>query len=329
MEANKLIVSTYFNENYEKICPILEMLGFKAQLDAENINIYDLNNKFIGTTMRIANIFGGTTFEVDTYKGKLSIYFEASKNRNDRTITRNVVKLSDLKQIDEASKMFTGRHIEVELGMGEIFHHDIPRLEVMIIDPNAENIHTKFHINSYSIDASLQDDFGPYGNYIDGTHRSIRYEEGRRDPSLVRKTFTSYESVCKGDANYITVRPSYGDEKIPEDMLIFETTSFKNGERGTHPIYEAVMERQGTSIARQLVTSSRTISLLDYVINSIDITLPGISSYITKNFNLISGLKFLVDTNNLGVGVSSEIEKIIEDCRIPECDLPSEKVKSL
>ncbi len=325
----RLLALENFKQNYSKVQPIFKMLGFEAKLENEEIMVYDLESNLIGT-MEKDWVFGGTVLKLETNKGELSFTtcFDGKSNDNGE-ISRNIVNLNNLEQNDENIEniKFTGKHIGVELGIGLTADSSIPRIDISVIDPNAENIITEFSANSYSFKAELENAFGPYGNYIDGTHRSVCYENRHKNPYIFSNCFTSYEKVENGKTNYLKLRSNDDENKYSDFVL--EVTTFENNDTEVSNFKTSILYFQVDKIVNQLLTIERTKNLIDHVLNSINNTLPGMKDYIMENFNLMKEVKQIIDTNNHGQGISSEIKELVAKYSLKECDLPIETRKKL
>jgi hypothetical protein len=272
-------------------------------------------------------VFGGTNLEFETGKGILSFITCIDGKSNDGgNISRNIIRLDSLKQINEMqeNKQFTGKFISIEFGMGEIASSNVPRLEVKVIDPNAENIITTFYVSSYSLDAEIENAFGPYGNYENGTHRSIRYNDVFKIPYSNSTYFMSFESVYYGDAHYIILRPNNSDDIDPKCSTL-ETINYRGGRAGENEFKTSVRKSQIDPISHQLLIAPRSKNLILYVLDSINQTIPGIKDYIITNYSLMKELISLFASNNNGSGVSPEIMELFNICRVEECDFPSER----
>jgi len=328
-EKNRLLAIENFKTNYAKAQPIFRMLGYEAKSEDEEIVVYDLAGNLVGAMEKDWTI-GGTTLKVQTPNGELSyIVCTDGKSRDNGNISRNIIRLSNLNQIgkENGKQLFEGRYIDIKLGMGEIASSDIPRIEVKVIDPNAENIITEFQTNSYSFYAQLENDFGPYGNYVDGTKRSIKYTDITKNPYRGATYFMSYESVWAGDGHYITLEKDLHDDPC-QDEINFRTNNFRNGNTGVSDFSCQVERYKVDEVARQLLKSSRTINLVDYILNSVDTTLPGMRQYIMDNSPLMIDVKRTMDATKIGFK-NSVIDSLFEYCRIPQCDLPREKSEQL
>lgn len=322
LEKVRLLVIENFKNNYIKAQPIFKMLGFEAKLENEEIVVYDLEGKLVGTMIKDWTM-GGTTLEIETEKGKLEyIVCVDGKCDNDKgNISRNIIKLCNIKQInsDEKNKKFEGRYIGIELGLGEIASSDIPRIEIKVIDPNAENIITEFETNSYSFHAKLENAFGPWGNYIDGTSRSINYNDITKSPYRGCLYFMNFEKVCNGESHYLILRPNYHDELNPNGIT-FETSDFIDNEKGIHEFSRNVERFEVPEITYQLLALPRTKKLVDYILNSINNTLPGIKEYIMNKSDFMVEVDQIMN-NHIAF---SEVESLSEGCRVSQCDLPEE-----
>lgn len=327
-EKLKLQAIANFLVNYKKAESIFKMLGFEVKLENDKIVVYDLCGNFIGV-MTSSLVYGGTMVKLNTIKGELSyITCIDGKSTDGGNISRNIISLNNLKQIGEENgkKKFEGKIVTVELGVGELADSNIPRIEIRIIDPNAENIITEFETNSYSFYANLNNTFGPYGNYIDGTNRSIRYTDISKNPYRGATYFMNHETIWNGDGSYIMLEKKLHDIPFKDDVHL-RTLVFKNGQTGVRDFDLPVSYCDVDNIAKYLLKQPRTINLVEYVLNNIDRYLPGIKQYIFDNSILMRSVKNQMhDPSTIDLGEAGSSLKLTH-YYIQQCDLTSERKK--
>jgi hypothetical protein len=93
----------------------------------------------------------------------------------------------------------------------------------------------------------------------------VSYSDSSKCPYKYNPAFTFWESVYNGDYYYISL----------------DSKELKVNNRTMENFSDA---RVSTYVARQLLRASRTQNLVNYVLKSIDGTIPGIRDYIMQNY---------------------------------------------
>lgn len=305
-EIGKNKVLEKFEAHFNKVKQIMQMLGFKTELKDGELLVYDIAGNLIGN---MGNFFptlgGGGTAEIETPRGKL----EYSYSQDGQDMYRNIVVLSDYaeKKDSTGKKQFEGRIIRVELGGNNM--NDDRNIQVKLTTPNAQDKIITFSVNENSLVASIENNFGPYGDYENGTARSVRI--GGSQP------FMNYESNQKGDTSYLEVNSG----AIPN----LTARCWKRGRLIPNDVYE-FNDSYSFSILQQVIASPRTKNLVNYTLDKINSVMPGISSYISSHYRLLPVIQATMNSNNT---LSPEIQAFWDKCCVQEADLPSEKAKQI
>lgn len=305
-EIGKDKVLEKFEIHYNKIKQIMQMLGFKVELKDGELLVYDITGNLIGNMNNFFPLIGGGgKTEIETPRGKLE--YSYSQDSQDRY--RNIIVLSNYAEKKDYSgkKQFEGRAICVELSGDDT--NDDKSIKVKLTTPNEKDKIITFSIGENSLATSIENNFGPYGNYENGTKRSVRV--GGSQP------FLSHESNQKGDTSYL----EFNSGTMPN----LTARCWKKGKLIPDDIYEFDVN-DSSNILEQLVTSPRTKNLVNYTLNRINSVMPGISSYITNHYRLMTVMQ---DTMNLDTTPCPEIQNLLDKCRVQEADIISEKAKQI
>lgn len=305
-EIGKNTVLEKFETHSNRVKQIMQMLGFKTELKDGELLVYDITGNLIGN---MGNFFsaldGGSTAEIETPRGNLKY----SYSQDSQDTYRNIVVLSDYveKKDSTGKKQFEGRIIRVELGGNNI--NDDRDIEVKLITPNEQNKIIEFSVSENRLAASIKNNFGPYGDYENGTSRSVTI--GGLQP------FMSCESNQKGDTSYLEVNSGA--------MPNLTAKCWKKGKLIPDDVYE-FNGSDSFSVLQQVIASPRTKNLVNYTLDRINSIMPGISGYISSHYRLLPVIQATMNSN---ITLSSEIQAFGDKCRVQEADISSEKPKQI
>lgn len=158
-----------------------------------------------------------------------------------------------------------GRRIEL---YGEEGNYQ--EIEISSVDPDDEYTIKTLEVNDEYLSLDLENAFGPYGNYVDGTTRKFTYHS-----RLHRKPyFCHIETVWPHKGSYL-----YCDE-----------SGFKFFRE--EPIVNYDNRQQFDLLATNLVAHPRNREALNYILDEFEKVLPGMREFFINNANL---LKYLLE----------------------------------
>lgn len=136
------------------------------------------------------------------------------------------------------------------------------------VNPDDEYTIKELDVNDDYLSLELENAFGPYGNYVDGTTRKFKYHSSNHRTPY----FSIIEKVWPQKGNYL-----YCDEK-----------GFKFF--GEEPIVNYENRQQFDLLATNLAAHPRNRESLNYILNEFDRVLSGMREFVIKNFNLVKYL---------------------------------------
>lgn len=146
----------------------------------------------------------------------------------------------------------------------------ITGMSLWSVNPEDEYTIKKLEVFDDSFNLELENAFGPYGNYVDGTTRHLMYHS----PNNRSLFFCMQEKVWPDDGKII-----YGDEKGFYSFDRIVTSPF-NGVDNFH------------KLATNIISHPRNRAAINYILNEFDKVLPNVSRYFKVN---IPFLRYLLN----------------------------------
>lgn len=250
------------NEYLSTINRGLNFFGIRAELDKNSknkLNFYDKDNNLLyeRTFLDTDGIIG-----IDAMLGQRlrCEFYDLEGNK--------ITYLYDKRHIfilESPKDKKYGKRIELVGKEGEY-------KEISICNTNPDDEYTikSLEVNDEYLSLELENAFGPYGNYVNGTTRKLAYHS-----SLHRRPYFSLiETTWPRKGTYL-----YCDES---------GFKFFNEE----PIIHYENRKQFDKLATNLVAHPRNREALDYILNEFERIYPGIKEFTINNSNL---LKYLLE----------------------------------
>lgn len=319
LEKLRVMAKEKFEEHYSKAAPVLEMLGYSMGMEGESYYLYDTQGeKFC--ELSVTPILGGYSYEGYLNDTKVEyIYSCDGKNPDGGLIYRDIITVSDVKKRDET---YYGKEVKFELGVGLHNVSDVPRLEVTIVEPGSDDEKiTRFYTTPYDMSFEIENNFGAFGNYEDGTDRSVHYTNTTTNPFVNQGALLIHESQQNGRAYNISIDRTNTYPESPAKYA-HRTADYKE-ETNTNPdVTICYFEGQDTAnqIACEYLKTPRVKNLYYHILEHIEAEVNGAKEYIHTNYPFIKNVEdIMLETPAV------DIEKELNSFAIEGADLKCEK----
>lgn len=282
----------------------------------------ELNN-YIATINRGLGFFGIRAEIAKDTRNKLNFYDQDNNLLYERVFldTDGVIGMEAIfgqrlrceftdKENNQIEYLYDNRHIFL-LNSPEEKHYGIrielygeegnyQEINISTVNPDDEYTIKSLEVSDEYLYLKLENAFGPYGNYVDGTTRKFSYHS----PLHRTPYFSHIETVWPHKGTYL-----YCDDG-----------GFKFF--GEEPIVAYENRRQFDLLATNLVAHPRNRESLNYTLDELERALPGIKEFAINNANL---LKYLLEVEY----IEDPIMDVIMNKAINHaCDFQTKKLKN-
>ena len=265
---NKKIASETIEQNLDKINSGLKLLGVYAEINGaidNQLDFYTNDGEYISSKM--IGYLGSTIIEdygkslyatfIDIYENIYSFEVFKCDNRVDRYVFR---KFSSKKE---------GTGFKIEMYFTKLFDF-LEKMEISSHHKNDDYIIKEFEIGKDELRYELSNNFGAYGNYVDGESRDLWYRGNNADSD---KFISMREQIWpKTEANA---------RFIQKDLL---NNIIKSNNYSTDLLTDEEMNNISLNIARH----PRNKEAIEYVLNEYEKLIPGITKFIEDYFVIYS-----------------------------------------
>lgn len=265
---NKIRITEELNEYYKIINTGLGFFRIHAIINTDNVNqldFYDNKDNFL-FSRKFADTDGIVGLE-GILNQRLFCEF---KDRFENKITYLVDGKRHLFLLSSPEDKRYGYKIEITRDNNKEHYS---RIQICIGDANSNYVFKKIEVNDESLQIELNNQFGPYGNHVDGEKRLIWYRP-LHDPLLYVIEDEWYQ---KGHC----LRGSCSEVKLDGETLIGRLT-----------------REQFYKLSTNIVLHSRNKELILYTIEEMEKQLPGIKEFIYNNsvlYNFIINAEYQSD----------------------------------
>ena len=320
-----------FNSHYEKAAPVLGMFGYFMGIEDEIYYLYDHRGEKL-CELTIEVILDrinpdGFTLNGFTYEGAVNdtrVQYAYSKNEtnSDGTlIYRNVIIVDNIQKQGEA---YSGKQVKIELGGRLHEGSEVPWIEVTITKPDSDEKITKFYVDPYDLRLKIKNNFGLYGNFEDGTVRSVHYTDTSTTPYVKTCALLLHEFKEKGNSYNISIDRKNNYSEIPIKYT-HRTVYFKSEDRGNPEVNEYSFNECGNAnkLACEYLKTSRVKNLYNHILGCIDTEANGMKDFIHKNYPFTESFeKIMIQTP------ASEQEELVNSFAIQDANVSSENGKN-
>ncbi len=316
-EINAQAKST-FNEHYAKAAKVLENFGYSMGMDEDFYYLYDNKGEKL-CEMSVEPILGGFLYEGVVNDTRVSYtYTIDGKNSDEGLIYRDIVTVDNLKKCDET---YYGKQIKVELGVGLHEVSGVPRIEVTIIDPESDEKITTFSTNPFDLYLNIQNNFGPYGNYEDGTERSVNYTNVTKTPFVNSGALYLYENQEQGDSFSISINR----DDYPTIYKVNQSFSkHADKDKSWEKEFTFNGQKKANELACKYLKTSRVKNLYHHILEHLEEEVPGMKNYIYENYPFIKEVEGIIEQ-----APNKEEEQLIRDFSIRAANVASESGKKV
>lgn len=318
LEKLRKMAKDTFESHYEKAHPVFEMLGYSMGIEEDNYYLYDKSGEKL-CELSVTPFLGGFSYEGVVNDTRVEYgYSEDGINSDGSIICRDIITIDNLKKRDEA---YSGKFISVELGVGLHEVADVPRLEVKIIKPDTDEKITTYYVNPYDLSLSIENDFGPYGNYEDGTKRTVHYSTVTTTPFVNTGSLLLHESQINGAAYNIYINRENAYPETPAKYT-YCVAYYKDGNRINPTIKEDHFDEQenADNLACEYLRTSRVKNLYNHILEHIESELPGAKDFIHQNYPFTKDYE-----DKMKETPKEEIETLVNNVAIKGADVLCEK----
>lgn len=307
-----------FNREYPKMEPVLNLCGYSIIFEESD---FYLCHKDGDKICKMVCNPGLANIRLTGRDSEYSIQYSYTYDGNSiygGSIDRNILSINNLKKLDDDK--YSGRSINIELGNGLINANDDPRFEIQIVEPNTPDIITDYKIDKFGMNIGIENSFGPYGNYEDGTHRSVSYSNPFTTPFNKITGLMIHESEVKGNAYYVTIE-GYKNEDFRHMLRTFEGNIRGSSKFLSDPIkLDSTLE----ATINEYLRTPRVKNLYQHILKHMEELIPGIKEYIASNYPLYSNLETIMKHDP-----EPEYSIVLNDNAITKANIPedSETVK--
>lgn len=304
-----------FLTNSESVSPILALLGYKTTIEKDSILLSDLDGNLIGTMFSgMASKHGkeSTLLSIKTPNGVLSII----------TIPRGtcIIELASFNAVLGFDEYKEEKGISITLRQSA--NGILSEIDVIVSNPNAENKYIEFQTTPYLFEATWENAIGPYGNYIDGTGRTVKYCDFSKCPYHKRILFMSEEKVIGAEDKQIIVSRNESNQcKISAGESISGLTT-----KGTLYFDRDLTLEEAHQYSLGLLATPRVRDFVHYTLERVDENVPGIKNYIMENIPFVSEVISIMNNYQL-INQDEEIKEITGACSLDSCNIPISKRK--
>ena len=319
LEKLRVMAKETFEEHYKKAAPVFEMLGYSMSIEGENYYLYDNKGEKL-CELSVTPILGGFSYEGVVNDTKVEyIYSRDGQNPDGGLIYRDIITVSNVKKRDEA---YSGKEVKIELGVGLHNVSDVPRLEVTIVEPGSEDEKiTKYYATPYNMSFEIENNFGAFGNYEDGTDRAVHYTNTMTNPFVNQGALLIHEAQQNGRAYNISIDRTNTYPEAPAKYA-HRTADYKAG-TSTNPDV-TICNFSGRDIANEIaceyLKTPRVKNLYYHILEHIEAEVSGMKDYIHKNYPFIESVEEVMSETP-----AVDIEKTLNSFAIPGADLKCEK----
>lgn len=318
IEKMMVLAKETFNTNYEKAKPVLEMMGFSISLEDDKYVLYTNKGESL-CEMSVSPTMGGFSYEGIVNDTTVEYtHIVDGKNSDGGLIYRDIITVNNIKECDDT---YSGKLIKFELGVGLHEVSEVPRIEVTILDPSSDEKITKYYANPYNLSISIDNKFGPYGNYKDGTVRSVHYTNTLITPYVNQGSLLLHESQVNGNAYNISVDRTNTYPEIPAKYA-HETTYFKHGniDNPEETKYSFEGQDKANELACEYLKTTRVKNLYNHILEHIELEVSGMKDFIHQNYPFTEEIEKIMAQNP-----NSEQEELVNSFAIAGADLKCEK----
>lgn len=285
IRQNRERITEELNMYLEIINRCFGFFGFSFKLDEEvrnKINIYDANNELVfekkyEDTDGIIGAEGMSNLRLrlcfKLLDGSLFEYW-LSNNKHHFSVTG-----------DEEHNFSYGLEVDTNYSI-------VKGISVWSINPDDEYTIKKLEASSTYFRYELDNAFGPYGNYVDGTTRTLSYNSANNN----RLGFHMQENVWPDDGSII-----HGNEK-----------GFYSFDRAVESPFNGVANHH--RLATNIVAHPRNREAINYLLKEFDKVLPNVSRYFVAN---VPFLRYLL---NVPFVEDKATNLLVQNVLNPKCD---------
>lgn len=316
-QINALAKET-FHDHYQKAAPVLGMLGYSMGIEGEIYFLYDNKGEKL-CELTVEAILGGFAYEGVVNDTRVQYaYSKDGTNSDGGLIYRDIITVDNIKKQDEA---YSGKQVTIELGVGLRGVSEVPRIEVTIIEPDSDEKITKFYVTPYDLSLKIENNFGPYGNYEDGTVRSVHYTNTSTTPYVNSGSLLLHESQVKGNSYNISIDRENTYPETPAKYA-HTTTYFEFGDPAVEE-YSFSGCSNANELACEYLKTSRVKNLYNHILDRIDTEANGMKDFIHKNYPVTERLeKIMIQTP------ATEQEELVNSFAIKDANVPLENGKN-
>lgn len=306
-----------FKTHYNTAAPVLEMLGYSMGMEGNLYYLYDSKGEKL-CELSVEPFLGGFSYEGVVNDTKVGyIYSKDGVNADGSIVYRNIVCVDNIQKRDEA---YYGKRVNIELGVGLHNVPDVPRIEITITEPDSDEKITKFYANPYDLSIEIENNFGPYGNYEDGTIRSVHYTNTAKTPFVNSGSLLLHESQVNGDGYNISIDRANTYPETPAKYS-FSTSYFKRGNKANPEVHSYTFEGKNNAneLAYNYLKTSRAKNLYNHILDHIESEINGMKEYIHQNIP-----STIVIEAVMAEEPDNENEELVNSFAIVGANVPSE-----
>lgn len=282
-------ITQELNDYLSTISRGLGFFGIKVELDKNSrnkLNFYDQEDNLLYE--RVFLDTDGIVGLEGMLNQRLKCEFK-DKDNND------ILYIYDNRHIfkQNSNEKNFGRGIELK---GEEGNYE--RIQIWTINPDDEYTIKSLEVDEESLDLELENAFGPYGNYVDGTTRKVKYHS----PLHHRPYFSMIEKVWPHEGTYL-----YCDE---DGFKAFNE----------EPIVHYQNRKMFDLLATNLIAHPRNREAINYLLEEFERIMPGTKEFFIANSNLLT---FLLNVDYVADPVS---ETIINKAINHACDFKKNEI---
>jgi len=304
----------YFKANYHILEPFFEMFSYKIKVIDNKLAVYDMNDRFIDYMMiynkEKLNLeaelkVGDTTF---IYIGELVL----SNGSNGMNVYNSTIGLR------RGTKIVV---VEIER---DTFNNDVlPQIKINVLNTNAIYKYSSIYMNSTSFGVEISSQTDLSDDTILGIKRSFIYDNASLG-TLYPSSF-QYEEHNGETLHYMLFRDSGEDEPFGK---ILEVNGFTDNILTASRKY-AVPEPMAQSFTKEILFYERVQNLINYIMNDMEKTLPGLKKHFNKHYGLYSQIDSSIShLGNIFQPNSNLYDSLSDYFPVSYCDLPNEKKES-
>lgn len=319
LERARVSAKEKFEEHYPTAAPVLEMLGYSMSMEGESYYLYDNKGEKL-CELSVTPTLGGFSYEGVVNDTTVEYFYSYDgKNSDGGIVYRDIIRVSNIQKRDEA---WYGKEVKIELGVGLHEVSNVPRLEITITDPGSEDEKiTKYYATPYNMSCEIENNFGSFGNYEDGTARSFHYTNTTTNPFVNQGALLIHEEEQNGSAYNISIDRTNKHPELPAKYS--HKTAYYKTETDQNPdVTKCNFSGQDTAneIACEYLKSSRVKNLYYHVLERIESEANGMKDYIHKNYPFTTEVEEVMAQDP-----AVDIEKTLDTFAIKGADLKCEK----